>query len=96
MRRKAAKNPKRDGEDVMMTSDPWTLPTLLRTRNSEASPSASPGSGVKHPPLFNPQPSRGREEDTRSFGSEVREPIMVLGGWDEPTMRSDILAEIDV
>ena len=80
---------------MTMAQDPWSLPTLLRSRTSEAASGSSASSAMKaNAPMYVTQ-KRMKEEEMRPQ-VDMREPIMVLGGWDEPTMRADILAEIEV
>ena len=76
-----------------MTTDAWARPPPLGPRTSEPSssrtiPAGTPVSrGISSeqilPKAIQKQPKNG-------------EPVMVIGGWEEPTLRKTILEEVEV
>ena len=87
------KRPRRDSDDLLMTNDAWARAVSGRGRGSDlASSSGSQSLNIATPRSAPPEPDRSGARPHAPF----KESVMVIGGWDEPTLRQNILEEVQI
>ena len=90
----AKKAPRREAEDVLTMNDAWARAPSARTRGSDpASSSGSQAHSIATPRSMAPEQERAQD---KQHGQSLKEPVMVIGGWDEPTLQQTIFEEVQV